>query len=127
MVHKKPAIRITLQVILFILFIFWIVFSVLYIRNAGHPSLINWIIMILMILDGVLFISFSIILRIGKLIIPILLIVFLLVNTILTITDQMGTYDWVVFCLNLIALILSVIFIIERTRSLKKLKITKDL
>ena len=60
-------------------------------------------------------------LKIRKPVIPILITVFLMVNTVLTFTDQMGVYDWIVLLLNLAALVLSFILAIKRYRSLRKI------
>ena len=66
--------------------------------------------MIMMLGNSVLFILFIFLINKKKLFIFIVLVVFLLINTILTVTDRMGIYDWIVLVINLVALFLGITF-----------------
>lgn len=76
--------------------------------------------MIMMLGDSVLFILFIYLISKKKLYIFIVLIIFLLINTILTVTDQMGIYDWIVLMANLIALFLGLILTIRAIKNIRR-------
>lgn len=102
----------SLQGLLAIQFFFWIVFGIIYITKIQADNQNNWIIAILMVLNGFCFAVFAYLARKKTRFIYILLLLFLTVNTILTITDQTGIFDWIILFLNLITVLLSILVII---------------
>ncbi|MCJ7665960.1 MAG: hypothetical protein MUO59_04405, partial [Actinobacteria bacterium] len=85
----------------------------IYISGIEDPALINWIIMVMMILDSSFFALFAYLVDKGKISVYIILIIFLFINTILTITDQIGIFDWIVLFMNLASMI-PAIFLMRR-------------
>ena len=67
----------------------------------------------MMILDSLLFALFVYLVDKGKISVYIILIIFLFINTVLTITDQVGIFDWIVLFMNLAAMI-PAIFLMRR-------------
>ena len=100
--------------------IVWVVFAVIYIIRIKEVATMNWIIMGMMLGNSILFILFIYLINKKKLYIFIILAIFLLINTILTVTDQMGVYDWVVLVANLIALSLTIILTIRTIKLLRE-------
>jgi len=75
--------------------------------------------MIMMLGNSVLFALFIFLINKKKLYIFIVLVIFLLINTILTVTDQMGIYDWIVLSMNLVALFLGIILTIRVIKNIR--------
>jgi len=98
----------------------WAVITIIYISGIEGPTLINLIIMAMMILDSLFFALFTYLADKEKLSVYIILIIFLLVNTVLTVTDQMGILDWIVLFLNLAAMILAIFPMGRLVRPIKK-------
>lgn len=88
--------------------IFWIIMGVFFITKMQIHTMQYWIIMVLMMLNGICFAIFAYLISKKAVVIYIILILFILINTILTVTDQMGTIDWVTLLFNIIVLALSV-------------------
>ena len=74
--------------------VFWIVSAFLLVY---HPAIY---IKFLMAADGVLFAAFAFLYN-RHLLFKIATALFLAVNTVLTLTDQMGAYDWAILFLNI--------------------------
>ena len=108
-----------LQLNLACLSIVWIVFAVIYNLRIDKTVTMNWIIMIMMLGNSVLFALFIFLINKKKLYIFIVLVIFLLINTILTVTDQMGIYDWIVLSMNLVALFLGIILTIRVIKNIR--------
>jgi hypothetical protein len=89
--------------------IFWIVMGVIFITKTQILAVQYWIIMILMMLNAICFAIFTYLIKKKNLVIYIMLILFILINAILTVTDQMGIIDWVTLLFNIIILVLSIL------------------
>lgn len=77
----------------------WIGFSIFNFTNNTTHTVINFMMMI----NGVVFLICPLILRKVK-IINIGIFIFLIVNLLLTLTDQMGFFDYFVLVLNIISI-----------------------
>ena len=77
----------------------WVIFSMIVFSNKS----IDNIICILMITNGICFFILAFLID-SKKIFKISIFLFLLINLILTITDQMGFYDYMVLVLNILSL-----------------------
>lgn len=76
------------------LFLLWLVFGILTWENSIVLS-------ILLILNGVIFGFFAVVCKSRNRTLRWLLYIFIAVNIILTLTDQIGIYDWIVLVLYL--------------------------
>ena len=81
--------------------VFWIVFGLLALSNGQQNTFIS----LLMIADGAVFGLLALLCKKEHLFIKIITLIFLFVNTVLTVTDQMGAIDIAVLVLNIIALL----------------------
>jgi len=106
-----------LQGLLAVLCLLWIIFGIIYIVKLQTINPQNWVILILMILNSFCFGTFVYLTRRKSRIVYIFLILFLVVNTILTITDQIGIFDWIIFFINLVAVTLSVSVIVYMSKN----------
>jgi hypothetical protein len=89
--------------------IFWIVSGIIFIVKMQVYTLQYWIVMGLMLLNGICFAIFAYLISKKALVIYIMLMLFVLINTILTVTDQIGIVDWVTLLFNIIILVLSIL------------------
>ena len=81
--------------------IFWLVFGIILIATPGNQNtVVTW----LMIPNGIAFGLFVLFYRKRNLLYKILATFFLFANLILTVTDQMGFFDYLVLALNIIAI-----------------------
>jgi hypothetical protein len=109
-----------LQLDLACLGIAWVVFAVIYILRIQEIAIINWMIMIMMLANSILFILFIYLTNKKNSFVFTGLTIFLLINTILTFTDQMGVYDWIILVANLAALSLAVILTIRMLKAQRR-------
>jgi hypothetical protein len=63
-----------------------------------------------MFINGIVFIVLAVIIRINRIWVKIASFVFLGVNLILTVTDQMGVLDYVVLILNIVTIISLILY-----------------
>jgi hypothetical protein len=105
---KNNIILQILKSLLIIFCIFWIVLGIIFITKIQIHTLQNWIIMVLMMLNGICFAVFAYLIRKKALFIYIILVLFILINTMLTVTDQLGIVDWITLLFNIIILVLSI-------------------
>lgn len=115
---KKNIITKTLSGFLIILCIVWIVLGIIYITKIQIYALQHWVIMVLMILDGICFGVFAYFVNKKLRFIYIILLLFVIVNAILTVTDQVGILDWLVLLLNLSVIMLSILGIVVHNKRL---------
>jgi|GEM_PF-1349558 len=94
--------------------IVWIFLSIFYFLERDS----NTIIIILMVLNGICFFGLGLLTG-EKLLFKITIYVFISINLILTVTDQMGFYDYIVLVLNVIAL--TSFFIYQKIFKLKQI------
>lgn len=93
----------------------WIILSIIYFFNSNS----NILIFALMVVNGICFFVLSLLLDSSK-IFRIGIFLFLLINLILTFTDQMGVYDYLVLVLNIISLTAFFIYIAkQRNKSIE--------
>ncbi len=92
----------------------WIIFSV--VTFAKNDTLI--IVCILMLVNGILFFVFSQIFQENKLV-QSAIFLFLAANLILTFTDQMGFFDYLVMIFNILSIV-SLIVYIPKKKNYKK-------
>ena len=98
---NAKAIKLIYRITMAIQSIMWIVFAaVMLIHTYASTSVI---INILMIANGITFFVFLCLSEKKIVILRILSFLFLLVNLVLTITDQMGIFDYIVLGLNILA------------------------
>lgn len=92
--------------------IIWVVFILLSLGKIGSnqeiPSWLHWIILFLMLGNaGAMLVSALLLEKRRKLFFVIAVIV-VTVNILLTFTDQVGVFDWITLCIDIILLILLV-------------------
>jgi len=92
--------------------VFWVVLGLFFKSNAGI------VLNILMIADGTAFAFFAFFYN-RNLFFKIVTGLFLFINTALTLTDQVGVYDYIILGLNLLCVFLFS-FIMSRGRKVKK-------
>lgn len=97
-----------LRGLLISLCVFWIISGIIFITRMDTSTFQYRVIMILMMLNGIFYALFTYLISIKARIIYFMLILFILVNAILTITDQVGVIDWVTLLINIIILVLSI-------------------
>lgn len=76
----------------------WIVFSIIQMNTTQS----YFIVTLLMIANALAFFGFAVVFKFKILFLRILTLIFLFINLILTFTDQMGFWDYLVLALNVI-------------------------
>jgi hypothetical protein len=111
---KKKLLQIAIYWLLFVKAVFLFIAGIsFFIRNVDSSNLTisqTTIVMILMLIDSVVHLIFIWLLRKRKTLIYYLAILFLIGDVILTITDQMGTIDYVYLTTNIILISLITIY-----------------
>ncbi len=101
MTRLKRAVVIAAWIAMLAQAVFWVVSAVL--RTVNVSGTMDAVLAVLMLADGVAFAVLACLLKKRWLLLKIATLSFLLVNLALTVTDQMGVYDWIVLALNGIA------------------------
>ncbi len=101
-----------LKVIMILQGLMWIVFGIISLAKP-HGDLMTLLICTLMPANGVLFIIFALIIKKDKLLLKVFTFAFIIVNLILTVTDQTGLFDYCVLVLNIITLFGYIYFFIS--------------
>lgn len=96
--------------------VFWIVMAIIYLLRIYTFDLQHLIIMILMIFDAICFAVFAFLINRKSIVIYIMLILFILINAVLTVTDQLGIIDWLTLLFNIVVLVLSILITIALFR-----------
>jgi hypothetical protein len=104
MFTKKTA-KTVLTIDLGLQAIFWSVNAVVLAFQSGFREVAPAVIAVLTLLDGAAFACFALSKRNRIFTNDYLLLLFLLANTVLTFTDQMGVFDYIILALNLLALL----------------------
>jgi len=98
-----------LRILLAVSCLLWVILGIIYFTKIQIYALQHWIILALMILNGLCFGIFAYLINKKFLFIYISLLLFIIVNAILTITDQIGILDWVVLALNISIIVLIIL------------------
>ena len=102
MKRVKRTAAIAAQVAMLAQAVLWIVFAVM--RIIKISGSMDVVLALLMVANGIAFAVLGCLLKRRWLPLKILTVSFLLINLVLTVTDQMGVYDWLVLGLNVISL-----------------------
>ncbi len=115
-----------LQLDLLIQFVFWLALSVYYATSQGIGELQHIIMPALMIANGVLFAVFAYLMAKEVFLVKLIVFFFILMNTILTLTDQVGWLDYLILALNLVALVSFILTIIPAGKTDHHLSTEKE-
>lgn len=111
---KKVVLKI-FRIDMFVLSLFWLGMGISYAVSQGLNGAQYIIIAVLMIINAVLFAFFAVIYTGKRLFFRIIIFLFILVNTILTFTDQFGLLDYIALLFNIVALGSSVALFFRQT------------
>jgi hypothetical protein len=101
---KNTALLI-LKIILLAQAVFWLAQSIYYAAAFGLGAIPYIIVTALTLLDAAAFAALALLLKYWRLPVRLLILLFLLANTALTFTDQVGVWDYIILVLNLGALV----------------------
>lgn len=99
----KKAANVILRIDLGVQTIFWMVNTVIFSISMDMRNMSMTFLAVLMLLNGILFGYFALFERKRVLANDYILLAFLLINTVLTVTDNLGVFDYVILALNLLA------------------------
>jgi hypothetical protein len=104
MTTQKTA-KLILQIDVGVQAIYWMISALLFSFLSGLQTFHMIILAVLMFLNGLAYGYFALFERKWILANDYVLLAFLLVNTILSVTDQMGLFDFIILGLNLLAML----------------------
>ncbi|MDD5017968.1 MAG: hypothetical protein PHO15_07730 [Eubacteriales bacterium] len=99
----KKKVKIALQTVMILQGVLWIVFGMAGLTKADI-GMTAALFVILMLANGILFIVLALVVEKDMLILKIFTAIFIFVNLILTITDQVGLFDYCVLILNIMSI-----------------------
>ena len=99
----RKKVRVILQGVMLLQGVFWIGIGIITMIN-GDGGWMDVLISALMLADGIFFIGLALLIKKDVLLLKIFTGAFLFVNLVLTVTDQMGVYDYGVLVLNIAAI-----------------------
>lgn len=88
----------------------WIVFGVIFLADESYFSVT---VPLLMLLNGLAFSVFCWLFITKGVLVRLIALAFIFMNLVLTVTDQMGTFDYIVFALSILASVCSITLILR--------------
>ena len=107
-----------LNLLLLFQFVFLVIGGSDFYMNSDIESVMRVLIATLMIIDGLLYLTSIFIIKIKSVSIDIIFTAFIISNILLTFTDEVGLWDYIILVANII--ILSIYFIFKRVVKTEK-------
>lgn len=93
---------IILRVLFFLNAAFWLVTSVLTFFRLGGGNAFTWVMALLMVINGLIFLYFGFTIQKSRNLKVIIALCFLFINIFFTLTDQFGFFDMITMIINMV-------------------------